>query len=196
MVFTDCTLELEARNLSSAALEGAAALFRDCHLQLPAPREAGQGLLVTLTRLNVAGTPGNCERGYLQFAAGPPLCGKLEEQPRTELYWPRVPAAGLPLHVHLASAPVLFSVTRRDVAACFNLTLSQQNATFSAPVSDELRCSLAVHVAWGFRVALGLELRPELNDVTDELGDNLWDEAPSQDNAEVRISSWRRNAAS
>ncbi|XP_059470868.1 uncharacterized protein LOC132193927 isoform X2 [Neocloeon triangulifer] len=179
-VLSECSLSgvSEHGNLSWTALEAAPALHPDCTFTIPKP-PSRRGLLVTLTRLNIAGAPDECQDAFLQVGDAR-LCGKLEEQKRTQVYRPDPEGAGLAVRVHAArqrGLPVHFAFTFRAVDACYNLTLTKQNATFVTQVASDLSCSVNIHVAYGYRVALSLELRPaEHNEVLEAEDENLWDE--------------------
>jgi hypothetical protein len=183
-----CTLQLQETqtNFSYNSLEAASAIFPECDVFIPRPVDSHQGLLVTLTRLNIPGNPGNCQDGYLMIDEK--LCGKLEEQPRTEVYWPRVPQSGVPVRIHFPTRhplPMQYSFNIRNVASCYNLTLNTQNGTFSTEITQQLSCAINVHVAFGYRLALSIQVRTDNTDGEQLTGDNIWDEAPTEDYTEV-----------
>ncbi|CAB3373926.1 Hypothetical predicted protein [Cloeon dipterum] len=171
-------------NMSWTALEGASAMHYDCHFTIPKP-PLRRGLVLTLKRLNIAGAPGNCQDGYLQVGDGHTLCGKLEELKGTSIYLPEPEGVGLEVRVHAATQrghPVQFEFSFRAVDACYNLTLTKQNSTFVSQVTSDLSCSVRLHVAYGYRVALSLELRPaEHNDVLESSEGDIWDEVVLDD---------------
>jgi hypothetical protein len=131
----------EHGNLSWGSLEGALALHPDCYFTIPKP-PARRGVLLELTRLNVAGAPTDCQDGYLQVGdAGRRLCGKLEEQRSKQIYQPEPQDGGVVVQVHAAARhplPVHFAFGFRAVDACYNLTLTDQYATFVSQVSNKV----------------------------------------------------------
>jgi len=134
-----CTLTAlsDHGNLSWSTLEAAIALHPDCYFTIPKP-PSQRGMLLELSRLNIAGAPDDCQDGYLQVGdEGRRLCGKLEEQRSTQVYQPEPQGAGLVVRVHSATQhplPVHFGFGFRAVDACYNLTLTAQNSTFVSQV--------------------------------------------------------------
>lgn len=60
---------------------------------------------------------------------------------------------------------------------------------FLLQVTSDLSCSVKVHVAFGFRVGLSLELRPaEPNEVLEERDENIWDDVQVDDEYTNEVS--------
>ncbi|XP_071451365.1 uncharacterized protein [Hetaerina americana] len=152
----------------------------------PAELREPMGLLVDLTRLNVA-----CSQGHLQF--GPSsrrvFCGKLEEyRPSERQVHLRGGRAYLRLVVVATSGAgerrpglspepppprVSFSMRYHPVEPCFNLTLTESNGSLSIPPPppsfpslpppfrprfERVRCTLTLHLPYGYRVRVRLRL--------------------------------------
>lgn len=115
---------------------------------MPSPKNA---LLVELHKLNVP-----CSSGYLRFATGfPPVCGKLEQiaiPNRRHLYQssskPEIEIHGRPT----------FAATYRVVDHCHDVLLTERNGSFEVGPTFKLFCSYKIHLPYGNRVALRLQM--------------------------------------
>lgn len=128
--------------------------------------ESGHGVLLHLNRLNVP-----CQEGHLLFtgisnttdyhlADTWSVCGKLEElrEPQRTVYFPGNDAR--PTHVTSYGKPV-FSFTYRLVDHCHNVTFTTPNASYQLSSTHRLDCSFNIHLPYGNRVILRLEISGE-----------------------------------
>lgn len=124
---------------------------RGCRLlfPLPSPKNA---LLIDLHKLNVP-----CSSGFVRFAPNSPtLCGKLEQIPapnRKHLYstWENNP------ELELHGRPT-FAAIYRLVDHCHDVLLTGRNGSFEVGPTTKLFCSYKIHLPYGNRVALRLQM--------------------------------------
>ncbi|XP_068083923.1 uncharacterized protein [Anabrus simplex] len=134
------------------------ARWKNCRLSFPPGTGERRGLVVELTRLNVPCPAG----GFLQFSSSSrhqPLCGKLEELPATGrlLYFPPPPPLSAAPAVNLRGSPV-FAFSYRLVDYCYNVTLTAKNDSFVLRPSSGLHCTFKIHLPYGNRVYLRLQI--------------------------------------
>jgi len=119
----------------------------------PSPEDTSKrkGLLLHLTRLNVPCLQG----GYLQLSHRK-ICGKLEELSKTSFHFS---ADEIP-NLKFVRRPI-FSFNYNFVDYCYNVTLSAQNGSVALTPSDNLLCNYKVHLPYGNRVRLLLQIGDE-----------------------------------
>lgn len=124
---------------------------RGCRLLLPPPSPR-HALLLELHKLNVP-----CSAGFLKLApSAPTLCGKLEQIPqqnRRYLYQSSSKNSALELHGRPTFAAVF-----RLVDHCHDVLLMARNGSFEVGPTTKLLCSYKIHLPYGNRVALRLQM--------------------------------------
>lgn len=122
-----------------------------CRLLLPAPAQRS-ALLAELHKLNVP-----CSAGFLRFAPNTPtLCGKLEQIPspnRHYIYQASNKTPTLELHGRPTFAAIF-----RQVDHCHDVLLTARNGSFEVGPIYKLLCSYRIHLPYGNRVALRLQM--------------------------------------
>ncbi|VVC99014.1 unnamed protein product [Leptidea sinapis] len=122
-----------------------------CRLSFPKP-STRNALLLELHKLNVP-----CSSGYIKYAPNTPtLCGKLEQlspQQRKYLYQ----SSSKTLDLEIRGRPT-FAVTYRLVDYCHEVLLTARNGSFEVGPAVKLFCSYKLHLPFGNRVALRLQM--------------------------------------
>ncbi|KAF9410913.1 hypothetical protein HW555_010155, partial [Spodoptera exigua] len=115
----------------------------------PGPRSA---VLIELHKLNVP-----CSTGFIRFAPNTPiLCGKLDQIPlpnRKFLYTSSFKNPAIELH----GRPT-FAAVYRLVDHCHDVLLTGRNGSFEVGPTVKLSCSYEIHLPYGNRVALRLQM--------------------------------------
>lgn len=123
------------------------------------PSDDGHGVLLRLTRLNVP-----CSEGHILFTGTanttdylPKVCGKLEElrEVQRTVYFPG--SETRPPHITSFGRPV-FSFSYRLVDHCHNVSFSSPNASYQLNPTRHLDCSFRIHLPYGNKVILRLEI--------------------------------------
>lgn len=144
----DCALHLAAPR--GRAHSGQLPRTRGCRLLVPRPPPR-RAYLLDLHKLNVP-----CSTGFIRFAPNnPQLCGKLEQLPpqnRKFIYYPDSKNT-----VELHGRPT-FAVTYRLVDHCHDVILTARNGSFEVGPTIKLFCSYRIHLPYGNKVALRLQM--------------------------------------
>ncbi|XP_045536317.1 uncharacterized protein LOC106709135 [Papilio machaon] len=146
----DCVVRL--RSLRSGRIHsGHLPRAHGCRLLIPTPTTKNS-LLIELHKLNVP-----CANGYLRFSPSSPiLCGKLEQIPypnRRFIYLPSSKYNEIELH----GRPT-FAAMYRLVDYCHDILLTARNGSFEVEPTTKLSCSYRIHLPYGNRVALRLQM--------------------------------------
>lgn len=127
-----------------------------CRLLIPAPTREN-ALLFELHKLNVP-----CSKGGIRLSpTSTELCGKLEQIPllHRKVYFhsytfnPQIELHGRPA----------FAVFFRLVDYCHEVVLTSRNGSFEVGPTDRIWCSYTVHLPYGNRVAIRLQMGAGLN---------------------------------
>ncbi|KAJ2943543.1 hypothetical protein O0L34_g16651 [Tuta absoluta] len=146
---SECAIKL--RSMRSGRVHSGHVPHHGCRLFLPQPSPKN-AILVDLHKLNVP-----CSSGFIKFAPNTPnLCGKLEQIPppnRRFLYT----AAMKSLTIELHGRPT-FAATYRLVDHCHHVLLAARNGSFEVGPTNKLTCSYEIHLPYGNKVALRLQM--------------------------------------
>lgn len=147
---SDCAIHLRAARMGRVH-SGYLPRTRGCRLLLPVPSPKN-AYLIDLHKLNVP-----CSSGFVKFALNSPtLCGKLEQIPATNrrhLYLSSLSRPELEIH----GRPT-FAATYRLVDHCHDVLLTERNGSFEVGPTTKLFCSYKIHLPYGNRVALRLQM--------------------------------------
>lgn len=114
----------------------------------PSPRYA---ILAELHKLNVP-----CTAGFIRYASTAPiLCGKLEQLPIQNRRYLYQSATQNSMELH--GRPT-FAVVFRQVDHCHDVLLTARNGSFEVGPTTKLQCSYRIHLPFGNRVALRLQM--------------------------------------
>ncbi|CAB3221875.1 unnamed protein product [Arctia plantaginis] len=146
----DCAIRLRATR-TGRVHSGHLPRTRGCRLLIPPP-PFRNALLVELHKLNVP-----CANGFIRFAPNTPtLCGKLDQIPlpnKKFLYSSSSKNPAIELH----GRPT-FAAVYRLVDHCHNVLLTARNGSFEVGPTVKLICSYEIHLPYGNRVALRLQM--------------------------------------
>lgn len=146
----DCAIHLRAAR-SGRVHSGHLPRSHGCRLFVPSPSPK-HALLFELHKLNVP-----CVTGFIRFATNTPtLCGKLEQIPvasRRWLYYPNSKNMVLELH-----GRPMFAANFHLVDHCHDVLLTARNGSFEIGPADRLFCSYKIHLPYGSRVAMRLQM--------------------------------------
>ncbi|KAL4705986.1 hypothetical protein ACJJTC_004965 [Scirpophaga incertulas] len=147
---SECAIRLRATR-SGRVHSGHLPRIHGCRLLIPAPSPKN-ALLVELHKLNVP-----CATGFIRFAPNTPtLCGKLEQIPypnRKFLYSSSSKNPTIELHGRPS-----FAAIYRLVDHCHDVLLTARNGSFEIGPTTKLFCSYKIHLPYGNRVALRLQM--------------------------------------
>ncbi|KAG7295880.1 hypothetical protein JYU34_020964 [Plutella xylostella] len=146
----ECALRLRSTR-AGRVHSGQLPRARGCRL-LPPPPAPPHALLLELHKLNVP-----CAAGFVRFAPNTPqLCGKWEQIPapnRKFIYYAESKNSAVELH-----GRPMFAATYRLVDHCHDVQLTNRNGSFEIGPTDRLFCSYTIHLPYGSRVALRLQM--------------------------------------
>lgn len=145
----DCAVRVKGAR-SGRVHSGQVPRARGCRLLLPPPSPR-HALLLELHKLNVP-----CSAGFLKFTPNTPnLCGKLEQIPQQSrrYVYPSDSKGTLELHGRPTFAAVF-----RLVDYCHDVLLTARNGSFEVGPTTKLLCSYKIHLPYGNRVALRLQM--------------------------------------
>lgn len=143
----DCVIHIKASR-SIRVHSGHLPRVHGCRLLLP-PAPPHYAILAELHKLNVP-----CSTGYIRFSPANTLCGKLEQIPpqnRKYLY------SGSRDSVEIHGRPS-FAAVFRQVDHCHDVLLMGRNGSFEVGPTTKLLCSYKIHLPFGNRVALRLQM--------------------------------------
>ncbi|KAK6632813.1 hypothetical protein RUM43_013584 [Polyplax serrata] len=195
----DCVLKLRQTRGSFGLSD--LPVFPTCRIVFPrklpdSSSKHKDGLLIELTRLNVPCSGG----GFIQFVedsvnnnseqvfnAPKKLCGKLEELNVVErkLYFPSLSESKRPyLLVHKSP---MFSLNYHLVDYCYNVTFISRNGSLVLNPVKNLLCHFRVHLPYGNRVLLRLQMGEDKQVSTTE---NYNENAQNEDNlTKLKVNS-------
>ncbi|KAL0822201.1 hypothetical protein ABMA28_004331, partial [Loxostege sticticalis] len=146
----NCAIRLKAAR-SGKVHSGHLPRTHGCRLLIPQPAPKN-ALLIELHKLNVP-----CAAGFIRFAPNTPtLCGKLEQIPppsRKFMYSSSSKNPAIELHGRPS-----FAATYRLVDHCHDILLTARNGSFEVGPAVKLFCSYHIHLPYGNRVALRLQM--------------------------------------
>ncbi|CAG4946475.1 unnamed protein product [Parnassius apollo] len=146
----DCSVKLRALRFGRVH-SGYLPHTRGCKLLIPTPSPKS-ALLVELHKINVP-----CSTGYIRFAlTSPALCGKLEQIPSPNRRFVYLSTSKNP-EIELHGRPT-FAVTYRLVDYCYDVLLTARNGSFEVEPTSKLTCSYKIHLPYGNKVALRLQM--------------------------------------
>ncbi|PZC73055.1 hypothetical protein B5X24_HaOG210143 [Helicoverpa armigera] len=146
----DCALRLRSVRVGRVH-SGHVPRAHGCRVLVPAPT-ARRALLVELHKLNVP-----CAAGFIRFAPNTPtLCGKLDQIPPPNRKFLYTSANKNPV-IELHGRPT-FAAIYRLVDHCHNVLLTGRNGSFEVGPTVKLSCSYEIHLPYGNRVALRLQM--------------------------------------
>ncbi|CAF4926780.1 unnamed protein product [Pieris macdunnoughi] len=150
----DCAIRI--RNRSGRIHSGHLPRTHGCHLTFPQPSPRN-ALLVELHKLNVP-----CSSGYIRFAPNTPtICGKLEQIPLQSRRYLYQSSSKPELELH--GRPT-FAAIYRLVDHCHDVLLTARNGSFDVGPTVKLICSYKIHLPYGNRVALRLQMGTKPNE--------------------------------
>ncbi|CAG4963034.1 unnamed protein product [Colias eurytheme] len=151
----DCAIRIRSGH-SGRVHSGHLPRTHGCLLTFP-PVPPRNALLVELHKLNVP-----CSSGYVRFTpTSPTLCGKLEQIPLQSRRYLYQSSSKNP-EVELHGRPT-FAAIYRLVDHCHDVLLTARNGSFDVGPAVKLLCSYNIHLPYGNRVALRLQMgtKPE-----------------------------------
>ncbi|CAH4032974.1 unnamed protein product [Pieris brassicae] len=150
----DCAIRI--RNHSGRIHSGHLPRTHGCHLTFPQPSPRN-ALLIELHKLNVP-----CSSGYIRFAPNTPtICGKLEQIPLQSRRYLYQSSSKPELELH--GRPT-FAAIYRLVDHCHDVLLTARNGSFDVGPTVKLLCSYTIHLPYGNRVALRLQMGTKPNE--------------------------------